>query len=289
MKQSLFELMGHWDDDTVNLSDPGDVSLDAVRDKVLAQTRRKRRSPVRILVIAAAIAALLTTFVLAAVHFSMRYENFDRYTGTMQWMEDGEVKSFGPINVTNRHFMLVMDCKSSSPYYAKFQASYLPENLCDIRVDNFRPPYNEHGDLYEYEDEDKYWYSTLCNIRGQQILYQVRSCRSTIGCNHLIYDGDVTVHSEQTVGDWYVVEFTADFSQEPPKTNIYGKDNLVNYIVAFDTKRGLELHISGLLSLEELEKIADGLTLKVSELEEPLNPEDEVYLDSCSFPGHALG
>ena len=269
MKQSLFELMGHWDDDTVTLSDPGDVSLDAVRDKVLAQTRQKRRSPVRILVIAAAIAALLTTFVLAAVHFSMRYENFDRYQGSMQWIEDGELKSIGPFDITDDHFMLIFDSKSSSPYDVTFQASYLPCQLRDVQVENGRPPYNEHGGLYKYDDEDMYWYTPLSNVCSHKILYQVNAYSSDIGCHRVIYGGDVTVHAEQTVGDWSVIEFTADFSQDSPKSGIYGEDNLINYIVAFDTKRGLELHVSGLLSLEELEKIADGLTLKVTETERP--------------------
>lgn len=289
MKQSLFELMGHWADDTVELSDPGDVSLDAVREKVLAQTKRKRRSPVLILLTAALVAALLTTAVFAAVQFSMRSQTFDRYKGSMQWMENGELKTIGPFDITDRHFMLVLDCKSSSPYDVKFQASYLPEELRDIEVDGFRHAYNEQGELYAYEDEEKYWYSTLSNVRGGDILYQVQACSSRIGCHRLIYGGEVTVHSEQTVGDWYVVEFTSDCKNDPMLSGHYGDDDIVNFIVAFDTKRGLELHIAGLLGLDELEKIADGLTLRVTESERTVDADEEVYLDSCSFPFLALG
>lgn len=236
----------------------------------------RRRNILRIALIAAVIAALMTVTAFAAGLFSMERHK----------VEEGEEVS-GYWRFYDQEGELTEQQEWTYPEASIVFTFYGPEeeyNMPEFRF-GWLPEEGEHYEeaLQVMEKDDDGWiysfggvgsFGRTCNCDTMPCQVTIKSVFSN-GFRGVL-NGEATVLKEETWDCWYVTEVQVDYSNS---TTVYRWPVPVNYIFMFDEEHGYLVKVSGTDSMETLEKIAENLEVRESDTPNPsYGPLDEVQI-----------
>lgn len=225
-----------------------------------------RRNIVRIALIAAVIAALMTVTAFAAGLFTMERHQ----------VEDSEVVS-GYWRFYDKEGNLTEAQKWTYPEASIVFTFYGPEE--EYNKPEFRFGWlPEEGEHYEEQKSmSEGWMSSY----GQVCQCDIIPCQAgvmSVPVNGYrgVLNGEATVLKEEVWDCWDVTEIQVDYSN--CTTVRWPKP--VNYIYMFDQERGYLAYVRGCDGMETLEKIARNLEIRESEAPDPGygSPLDEIQI-----------
>lgn len=232
------------------------IERDVFMELDMDERQLRRRNILRIALIAAVIAALMTVTAFAAGLFSMERHQ----------VEKGEVVS-GYYLFYDKEGNLKLDQELNYPDAGMVFTFYGPDNV-EYNKPEFRFGWlPEEGEHYEEQqrfiakDEDGWldMYCGPCNcelIACQIFAHNIR----TDGFRGVL-NGEATVLKEETWDCWNVTEIQVDYTN----SKMVPWPVPVNYIFMFDEERGYLVQIRGTDPMEILEKIAANLEVRESD------------------------
>lgn len=228
--------------------------------------RVRRKNIVRIALIAAAIAALMTATAFAAGLFTMeRHE-----------VEESEVVS-GYWRFYDKEGNLTEAQKWTYPEASIVFTFYGPEeeyNMPEFRF-GWLPEEGEHYEEQKSMSEGwMYSYGLMCQC--DIIPCQAGVMSVPVNGYRGVLNGEATVLKEEVWDCWDVTEIQVDYSN--CTTVRWPKP--VNYIYMFDQERGYLAYVRGCDGMETLEKIARNMEIRESEAPDPGygSPLDEIQI-----------
>ena len=241
--------------------------------KVVSTVRHKKT--VRTMLVAAAVACLMTVTALAVVHFNMNY----RFT------EEGEQQQYTNVTYTitgtdvyESSMVMKFDATPENYVYA-FRAGWLPSEPTAVsslydkvrwRMDDARTDEEIFAEMGVTAEEAKTWYTRYdadVQIRrdedgmiqydfdnGGDIPYQVELYSDLYQHDFLVgYDGsEVEIIKEETSGDWQILWLHMDQNGAPELRNC-------NIVFRFNQAEGYLIKVVGTLDCETLGKIAENV------------------------------
>lgn len=237
----------------------------------------RRRNIVRIALIAAVIAALMTVTAFAAGLFTMErheVEKGEEISGYWRFYDEEG-------NLTEEQKLTYPDADLVFTFYGPEDREY---NQPEFRF-GWLPEEGEHYKeaLQLMEEDDDGWIGSFGGIGsfGRTCNCDTIPCQVT--CNSVfsngfrgVLNGEATVLKEETWDCWDVTEVQVDYSNS---TTVYRWPVPVNYIFMFDEEHGYLVKVSGTDSMETLEKIAENLEVRESDTPNPSHgPLDEIQI-----------
>ena len=226
----------------------------------------RRRNIVRIALIAAVIAALMTVTAFAAGLFTMERHQ----------VEDSEVVS-GYWRFYDKEGNLTEAQKWTYPEASIVFTFYGPEeeyNMPEFRF-GWLPEEGEHYEEQKSMSEGwMYSYGLMCQC--DIIPCQAGVMSVPVNGYRGVLNGEATVLKEEVWDCWDVTEIQVDYSN--CTTVRWPKP--VNYIYMFDQERGYLAYVRGCDGMETLEKIAKNMEIRESEAPDPGygSPLDEIQI-----------
>ena len=229
--------------------------------------RIRRRKALRIALIAAVIAALMTVTAFAAGLFTM-----DRRS-----VEDSEVVSGywrfydQEGNLSEQQKWTYPDASIVFTFYGPEEGEY---NRPEFRF-GWLPEEGEHYEEQKSRSEGwMYNYGQLCQC--DVIACQAGVMSVPVNGYRGVLNGEATVLKEESWDCWEVTEIQVDYSD--CKTVRWPEP--VNYIYLFDEERGYLAYVRGCDDMETLEKIARNMEIRESDEPNPScgNPKDEIQI-----------
>lgn len=226
----------------------------------------RRRNIVRIALIAAVIAALMTATAFAAGLFTMERHQ----------VEDSEVVS-GYWRFYDKEGNLTEEQKWTYPEASIVFTFYGPEeeyNKPEFRF-GWLPEEGEHYEEQKSRSEGWiYSYGQMCQC--DIIPCQAGVMSVPVNGYRGVLNGEATVLKEETWDCWAVTEIQVDYTG--CKTVRWPEP--VNYIFMFDEERGYLAYVRGCDDIETLEKIAKNMEIRESDTPNPSygSPLDEIQI-----------
>ena len=232
-----------------------------LRGKIKARVRENigetkcthRSRTLRTVLIAAAVAAILTTAAFAISMCSITPEmTQDAVSGhRIELDENGSTLNDQKIDFPDAGMVLRIEGPQEQYNVPQFRCFWLPSEPNAGVTDS-------HG-----------WTSYLGNTgEGASIPYVISVSNVNSGDVRYVLNGDVEVISEEHMNNWYILKLTSDYTG----TGFVFENNRANYILMFDEVRGFLLKIEGTLDMEVLEHIAEEI-----EITENNVPQSERY------------
>lgn len=212
---------------------------------------RRAKKTVRTLLLAAAIATLLTATAYAVASFTMDRRDVpagETVSGYWTFVdEDG--------NITDQQKLSYPEASMVFTFTGPEEAHNKPELRC------FWLPSEPR---YGITDEDG-WTSYLTDEgSGDSIPYLIGiSCVPTTYKAQYVLSGKAEIVEETDWGAWHVQKITSDYSE----SEMFGfyENNRANYILLFDAERGYLLTVKGTSDMETLEHIAREIEVRESD------------------------
>lgn len=219
----------------------------------------RRRVGVRTLLLAAAIAAFFGSAAYAIVRYSMNFQDVqdqgEVVSGrVLEISTDGEVLSDQTFYFPYASMVLSFTGPDESYNSPEFKANYLPSE-----------PTNAVG-----RDE---WTTYLCNDgKGSIMPYLITAENVDTGNSKGVLNGKTEIVKQENRDGWEITEISSDYTE----CQSFCSWESVNYIFMFDPERGYLVRVSGTDSMETLEKIAENLEIRESDMppfESPFSEE----------------
>lgn len=227
----------------------------------------RRRNIIRIALIAAVIAALMTSVAFAAGLFSMKQdivEEGEVPSGYWRYYdEDGVLMEQQKIVFPDAGMVFSFEGPEEPFNRPEFKIGWLPEG----------EHYEEQAHLGNNKGEWLRSYGQMCSCKD--IACQINVSNVNPDGHKYVLNGEPTVVKEENWGDWYVLEIAVDYSESTMHQGEIG-----NYILMFDEERGYLAIVRGTDDMETLEKIAKNLEIRESDEAYVRlgNPKDEFQI-----------
>lgn len=276
MKIHLSDISSALSPDEIEIVDDR-ASVERIKNKVLSEVQPQThkhgvRKIARTVLVAAAIAVVLTTVAFAAVTYSMdRKEikkgeslrsNFEYYDADGNLMYRNKIERKGNAQV----FEFACPTEPEKEYNApEFRVQWLPSE----------PSYGHSGPT----DYKNIWHNYICdNGDGEsEMPYLITARNVEPDCQYVI-DGDTEILGEENHDNFKITKLTSDYTDTE-----LGWKTPVSYILIFDQERGYLIEIAGTSDMETLEKIAENLEIRESDVPpveyEENSKADTLYLD----------
>ena len=251
MKLKISELCNDQCPENVTLGTP-DAELAA---RIKAKTLKKigvqpaRRSVrVRTLLLAAAIAAFFGSAACAVVRYNMNFRDVqdqdEVFTARLvEVNKNGDVVFEGTMPFPDAGMILTFTGPEGGYNQPEFKANWLP-SAATHRV---------------YRGE---WTDYLCNDgEGNIMPYLITAKNVDTGNFTGVLNGKTEIVKQENRDGWEITEIVSDYTESS-----FANWEIVNYIFMFDPARGYLVQISGTDSMETLEKIAENLEIRESDM-----------------------
>ncbi|MGI5977586.1 MAG: hypothetical protein ACOX68_07830 [Candidatus Limivicinus sp.] len=233
----------------INSSEELDMT-ERIRASVMAQISDrkpvKHRKFIRIFLIAAAAAALLTTAAFAISSFVMNKTATDEaVSGRWTKLDDeGNIIFDQEVSFPDAGMVFTFTGSEERHNEPEFRAFWLPE--CNITGVT-----DEGG-----------WTSYLCDEGKEGSLpFLIQASGVIAGNSKFVLNGDVNVISEEEKDGWEITKLVSDYTD----TSIKWDGNKVNYVLMFNPEMGYLVRVGGTSDMEIIEKIADNLEIRESD------------------------
>ena len=227
----------------------------------------RRRKVLRIALIAAVIAALMTVTAFAAGLFTMerhQVENSEEVSGYWRFYDEEG-------NLTEAQKLTYPDAGIVFTFYGPEDGEY---NRPEFRF-GWLPEEGEHYEEQKSRSEGwMYSYGQMCHC-------DIISCQAgvmSVPVNGYqgVLNGEATVLKEETWDCWAVTEVQVDYTD----SKMVRWQEPVNYIYMFDEERGYLAYVKGCDDMDTLEKIAKNMEIRESDTPNTSygNPMDEIQI-----------
>ena len=260
MKLSISDLVADCSPGEITLGEPDRERDRRIKDMVMGQIRKQERARgfqarrwIRTLALVAAIAAMLTATAYAAGLFQLHMDRPDPETevsGTwIERNEDGSIEHMQTLRYPDAGFVFTFESEVS-PHRVQFKPGWLPE----------------HSEGPEFGEPDaEGWYDYLSdNGVDRQIPYVIHVIYMCQGYT-LVLNGDCEVVKEGKQDDYTLREIRASWNPEHIDDG--------NYLLLIDEEEGYAIVVSGTNSMEDMERIAENLEIRVTDEEVNFNPD----------------
>ncbi len=207
--------------------------------------RHKHRN-LRIILLASAVAALLSTAAFAVSKYMMKSEKTNE-PAVGHWAETdgkGVVRQDRKIVFKDAGMVFTFSGPEEQHNLPQFRANWLPDG---------KP---------EGNSDSEGWTGYLCDNGDSKdsLPYLINAwCVDTDNCKYVL-NGDVTVLSDECKDGWQIMKIVCDYS---------GMDmswDKANYILMFNPEKGWLVEIGGTSDMEILEKIANNLEIREGDM-----------------------
>lgn len=227
----------------------------------------RRRKVLRIALIAAVIAALMTVTAFAAGLFTMErhlVEDSEEVSGYWRFYDEEG-------NLTEAQKLTYPDAGIVFTFYGPEDGEY---NRPEFRF-GWLPEEGEHYEEQKSRSEGwMYSYGQMCHC-------DIISCQAgvmSVPVNGYqgVLNGEATVLKEETWDCWAVTEVQVDYTD----SKMVRWQEPVNYIYMFDEERGYLAYVKGCDDMDTLEKIAKNMEIRESDTPNTSygNPLDEIQI-----------
>lgn len=227
----------------------------------------RRRKVLRIALIAAVIAALMTVTAFAAGLFTMerhQVEDSEEVSGYWRFYDEEG-------NLTEAQKLTYPDAGIVFTFYGPEDGEY---NRPEFRF-GWLPEEGEHYEEQKSRSEGwMYSYGQMCHC-------DIISCQAgvmSVPVNGYqgVLNGEATVLKEETWDCWAVTEVQVDYTD----SKMVRWQEPVNYIYMFDEDRGYLAYVKGCDDMDTLEKIAKNMEIRESDTPNTSygNPLDEIQI-----------
>lgn len=227
----------------------------------------RRRKVLRIALIAAVIAALMTVTAFAAGLFTMErheVEESEEVSGYWRFYDEEG-------NLTEAQKLTYPDAGIVFTFYGPEDGEY---NRPEFRF-GWLPEEGEHYEEQKSRSEGwMYSYGQMCHC-------DIISCQAgvmSVPVNGYqgVLNGEATVLKEETWDCWAVTEVQVDYTD----SKMVRWQEPVNYIYMFDEERGYLAYVKGCDDMDTLEKIAKNMEIRESDTPNTSygNPLDEIQI-----------
>lgn len=227
----------------------------------------RRRKVLRIALIAAVIAALMTVTAFAAGLFTMErheVEESEEVSGYWRFYDEEG-------NLTEAQKLTYPDAGIVFTFYGPEDGEY---NRPEFRF-GWLPEEGEHYEEQKSRSEGwMYSYGQMCHC-------DIISCQAgvmSVPVNGYqgVLNGEATVLKEETWDCWAVTEVQVDYTD----SKMVRWQEPVNYIYMFDEERGYLAYVKGCDDMDTLEKIAKNMEIRESDTPSTSygNPLDEIQI-----------
>lgn len=227
----------------------------------------RRRKVLRIALIAAVIAALMTVTAFAAGLFTMerhQVEESEEVSGYWRFYDEEG-------NLTEAQKLTYPDAGIVFTFYGPEDGEY---NRPEFRF-GWLPEEGEHYEEQKSRSEGwMYSYGQMCHC-------DIISCQAgvmSVPVNGYqgVLNGEATVLKEETWDCWAVTEVQVDYTD----SKMVRWQEPVNYIYMFDEERGYLAYVKGCDDMDTLEKIAKNMEIRESDTPNTSygNPLDEIQI-----------
>mgnify|MGYP000319021130 CR=1 FL=1 len=227
----------------------------------------RRRKVLRIALIAAVIAALMTVTAFAAGLFTMerhQVEDSEEVSGYWRFYDEEG-------NLTEAQKLTYPDAGIVFTFYGPEDGEY---NRPEFRF-GWLPEEGEHYEEQKSRSEGwMYSYGQMCHC-------DIISCQAgvmSVPVNGYqgVLNGEATVLKEETWDCWAVTEVQVDYTD----SKMVRWQEPVNYIYMFDEERGYLAYVKGCDDMDTLEKIAKNMEIRESDTPNTSygNPLDEIQI-----------
>lgn len=227
----------------------------------------RRRKVLRIALIAAVIAALMTVTAFAAGLFTMerhQVEDSEEVSGYWRFYDEEG-------NLTEAQKLTYPDAGIVFTFYGPEDGEY---NRPEFRF-GWLPEEGEHYEEQKSRSEGwMYSYGQMCHC-------DIISCQAgvmSVPVNGYqgVLNGEATVLKEETWDCWAVTEVQVDYTD----SKMVRWQEPVNYIYMFDEERGYLAYVKGCDDMDTLEKIAKNMEIRESDTPNTSygNPMDEIQI-----------
>lgn len=227
----------------------------------------RRRKVLRIALIAAVIAALMTVTAFAAGLFTMErheVEESEEISGYWRFYDEEG-------NLTEAQKLTYPDAGIVFTFYGPEDGEY---NRPEFRF-GWLPEEGEHYEEQKSRSEGwMYSYGQMCHC-------DIISCQAgvmSVPVNGYqgVLNGEATVLKEETWDCWAVTEVQVDYTD----SKMVRWQDPVNYIYMFDEDRGYLAYVKGCDDMDTLEKIAKNMEIRESDTPNTSygNPLDEIQI-----------
>lgn len=227
----------------------------------------RRRKVLRIALIAAVIAALMTVTAFAAGLFTMErheVEESEEISGYWRFYDEEG-------NLTEAQKLTYPDAGIVFTFYGPEDGEY---NRPEFRF-GWLPEEGEHYEEQKSRSEGwMYSYGQMCHC-------DIISCQAgvmSVPVNGYqgVLNGEATVLKEETWDCWAVTEVQVDYTD----SKMVRWQEPVNYIYMFDEERGYLAYVKGCDDMDTLEKIAKNMEIRESDTPNTSygNPLDEIQI-----------
>ena len=227
--------------------EPGQLPEDMARRlkaDVLSQIEGKPKHTHKIfrtVLIAAVIAALISTAAFAVLRYGLSRKNVsgNLKTEIIIYDENGEI-----LNSTKCFYP---DAGMILSTYSDRKEAAMPEFRCF-----YLPSGPEH-----YEADEEGW-ATYAD-KGSE--YRISSTTILNGEYQFVVCGKPEIEDERYWDDWYVLSISTDYSD----SKLFpGKDGRANMVILYNEEKSWLINVCGTISMEELEKIAANMEIRES-------------------------
>lgn len=268
------------------------IKADVFQKIGIEQKKSKVRKPLRIVLIAAAITALLTVTGLAASTFTMdnkEVQEGEKVSGVHDfWNSDNNTWEEVELEYPHAGMTFQFDGPDIKPNFPELRANWLPcmpnqAHICGEEA-------SDDIDKLEYTKtfggiKMKTWTGSMRYdptiqdgryIPGDDgdILYSV-GVHQPLDYMTYVLEGDVTVTKEEDWENWHVIMLSSNYKK------LCGYDHIINYVYMFDEATGYFVDVAGAADLETLEKIARNLEIRESDIPYPEPPAEEPKAQIC--------
>ena len=236
------------------------IKADVFQKIGIEQKKSKVRKPLRIVLIAAAVTALLSATAYATVLYGMNNREVDENEVVSGiWGDSPETQKTLEYPDAGMTFSYTgPEEKQNDP---EMQIGWLPS----------KPDFGDEWECTETEDgfTSESWVNHVSdNGEDENLPYIVSVGQVRTGVTYVL-SGEPTIIKEVKQGDWNVIEVSIDYSDSKTMIGI----PKANYIFACDEVRGYTLEVKGTLDMEVLERIAQSIKIRESDtpaMEDPL-------------------
>ena len=261
MKYSITDLSSLCCPENVDLGENDKASADRIKSMVMSELNVSERKPklirMRTVIIAAVIAALLSTAVFAVCSYVMNRQEAEG-TVTGHWIEkdeNGNIISYQEFIYPDAGLVLSFDGPSENMYRPQFRAFWLPET----------------SRIIGQTDEEGWTDYLLGKTEDGELAFLITCENVNTGNSKMVLNGKTELISEDSIDGWEILKVSSDYTG----TGFERAYKYAKYIFMFNEKYGYFLYVGGEADLDTLEKIAEGLEVRVSDEKCSENPYSE--------------
>lgn len=277
MEYRISDLLDGMEDDCPQFSEGPAVSTERIREMTMKKINRTSvsqnadtpRRRLRHAWLVAAAAAVLVTSVAAVTISRLHFRDVPPDEGLSYTTADGVSHAY-----PDAHRVVTADAGAEGARDVCFQAGYLPVDESELEfvsTYNTRLNHLAKRDGKDFEallkeanmtdDETKQWYTSVC-YNGDNAFFRIDLLSGAeMDETKLLLDGEVTDVREGEINGMEAHYMTVE------KKFSTGSSYTTNHIMLYSDELACMADICGQYGFDELEKIAEGLTLKETGLE----------------------